>query len=236
MNLPSKRQFPDYYKVTKMPIALDTIETKLKDHEFPNLATLESYFKRMILNAKEYNQKGSLVYEDAERLRKALSNFMTKHNPAYKAIPGYTSVPTPLPGQLVGATSDKDADGEPDEEIEEQLAFNKRPTRPTISLDPSTPRSSATPALPDSRYAGVGFAGLNFQQAQEKIVEDMIREKEFQELVSCQSPPPPTYTNAVPEMNFLPLSPLLNFHQKRNTETIIKLSRGLSVLRLCNKV
>ena len=99
-----------------MPIALDTIEGKLKRHEFPNLTTLESYFKRMIQNAKEYNEKGSQVYDDAERIRKALSNFMTKTNPAYKLIPGYVAFPTPLPDQADGAASDEDVDGEPDRE------------------------------------------------------------------------------------------------------------------------
>ena len=80
-----------------MPIALSTIETKLKRSEFPTLTSLESYFKRMISNAKEYNERGSVIHDDAERLRKALSNYMTKTNPAYKT-PGFVCQPTPLPG------------------------------------------------------------------------------------------------------------------------------------------
>src|SRR3981189_535327 len=81
LTLPSKKELPDYYKVIKMPIAIDTIESKLTRREFPTLTTLESYFKRMVSNAKDYNQKGSEIYDDAERIRKALSNYMTKHNP-----------------------------------------------------------------------------------------------------------------------------------------------------------
>lgn len=60
------------------------------------MTALESDLKRMVQNAKEFNVTGSKVYEDAERIRKALSNFMPKHNPAYKDE-GYRAVPTPVP-------------------------------------------------------------------------------------------------------------------------------------------
>jgi hypothetical protein len=50
----------------------------------------------MVTNAKQFNVKGSSVYEDAERVRKTASNFMVKHNPAYKN-PNYVAVATPLP-------------------------------------------------------------------------------------------------------------------------------------------
>jgi hypothetical protein len=134
----------------------------------------------MIQNAKEYNEKGSQVYDDAERIRKALSNFMTKTNPAYKLIPGYVAFPTPLPGQVDGTASDEDADGEPDPEIEAATVIKKRGRPPK---NPQAQRSSATPALSERSYAGVSFEGLTFQQAQEKIVEDLIRQKESPEFV-----------------------------------------------------
>ena len=56
---------------------------------------LESDLKRLVQNAKEFNSTKSEVYEDAERIRKALSNFMPKHNPAY-LDPAYRAYPTPL--------------------------------------------------------------------------------------------------------------------------------------------
>ena len=61
------------------------------------METLESDLKRLVQNAKDFNSNKSEVYEDAERIRKALSNFMPKHNPAY-LDPGYRAYPTPLPG------------------------------------------------------------------------------------------------------------------------------------------
>src|SRR5271170_3006997 len=57
---------------------------------------LESDLKRLVQNAKEFNSTKSEVYEDAERIRKALSNFMPKHNPAY-LNPSYRAYPTPIP-------------------------------------------------------------------------------------------------------------------------------------------
>ncbi|CAG8972979.1 hypothetical protein HYALB_00008339 [Hymenoscyphus albidus] len=181
LTLPNHRQFPDYYKVIKMPIALDTIQEKLLRREFGNLTQLESYFKRMIANAKEYNQRGSEVYEDAERLRKALSNFMTKTNPAYKLIPGYAAVPTPLPGD--GQASDlEDAEGEPDSDAEAEATVQVKKSRSRPKAQPKskshTPRRTDTPAAADSRAAKSGFSKLTFQQAQEKILEDLIAEKE----------------------------------------------------------
>jgi hypothetical protein len=136
----------------------------------------------MISNAREFNEKGSRIYDDAERLRKALSNFMTKHNPAYKTH-GYTAVPTPIPGE-----EEEDAEGELDSEAEEEVEVEaespaKRRGRPPRGS--AVPRKSATPVLPE------GFSGLTFQQAQEKIVRDMIDYKEDPEfvntLLTCQN-------------------------------------------------
>lgn len=180
LTLPNKRQLPDYYQIIKMPIAFDTIEAKLNRREFPNLTSLESYFKRMIANAKEYNEKGSEIAEDAERFRKALSNFMVRHNPAYKT-PGYVAFPTPIPDTptpMEGPDSDMDAEGEPDNEVEPQSIAKKPKGRPK-SLPGQVRTSSNTPALSEPRYSGINFSGLTFQQAQEKLVDELINVKEF---------------------------------------------------------
>ena len=169
-----------------MPIALDTIEAKLVRREFPTMTTLESYFKRLIQNAKEYNEKGSEIYDDAERLRKALSNFMNKNNPGYKLSNGYKVEPVAIPTELDGAGSDVNAEGELDSDDEaeaEGLHGRRRPGRPLKNSQAHAQRLSMTPAVSESRYDGVSFSGLTFQQAQEKIVADMIRYKEDTESV-----------------------------------------------------
>ena len=159
-----------------MPIALNTIEAKLHRNEFPTLTSLEAYFKRMISNAKEFNERGSIIFEDAERLRKALSNYMTKSNPAYKT-PGFTCLPTPLPGdELEADTEDEeDAEGELDPEAD-VVPLPKKRGRPPKAFQAL--RTSPTPGVSDVHSNGAGYAGLNFQEAQEKILADMMIYKE----------------------------------------------------------
>jgi hypothetical protein len=164
-----------------MPIALDTIEAKLINRQFPTLTALEGDFKRMIANAKEYNEKGSVIYDDAERMRKALSNYMSKTNPIYKLIPGFSTVATPLLKEEEPSDKDEgdeDAEGELEAELEIE-APKKKPGRPKTTHT----RGSMTPAS-ESNYAGVDYSTLTFQQAQEKIMEEMISYQEDPKLAT----------------------------------------------------
>lgn len=96
LDLPDREEYPDYYQATAMPLSLNMIEDRLKRLEYENMERLESDLKRMVQNAKDYNHYKSPIFEDAERIRKALSNFMPKHNPAYLR-PDYRAYPTPIP-------------------------------------------------------------------------------------------------------------------------------------------
>ncbi|KAI5467456.1 hypothetical protein BGZ63DRAFT_27560 [Mariannaea sp. PMI_226] len=216
----------DYYKKTRMPISLETIEEKLDSNEFENLAQLESYVKRMIANAKDFYPRSSQTYDDAERIRKALSNYMTKNNPAYQTR-GYQAQPTPLPPDSedeeadeeadadVDGEADEDAEGEEDEtgergnsedvdaeseekedepediseeeEEEEEPASKKRsiilkrrgrPTRAAAAAKAQESLKTTPPARSDHQYEDVPYKGLNFQQAQEKLVEELLRHQE----------------------------------------------------------
>lgn len=186
-----------------MPVSLEIIEEKLNNGQFSNLAQLESDFKRMIANAKEFYPRSSVVFDDAERVRKALSNYMTKNNPAYQTR-GYQAVPTPLPPEdgeeaenEEEENADEDAEGEEAgngqeegkkvEEEEEHASRRRsiilkrtgsgRPSRNSGSHVDS-PRRSKASSRPDHDYANIPFKGLNFQQAQEKIVEELLRYKQ----------------------------------------------------------
>lgn len=160
----------------------------------------------MVTNAKEYFPRNSQMYEDAERVRKALSNYMVKNNPAYQKK-GYTAVPTPLPPdnpqdadgddneedaegeeeeeQADGEQSDVDGEGEPEdneEDIEEVVIPKRRgPGRPPKNPILHAKKMAAKAAKQekaDSQYENVPYKGLNFQQAQEKLVEELIRKRE----------------------------------------------------------
>ena len=71
----------------------------------------ESDLKRMVFNAKAFNEKTSELHRDAEKIRKMVTHHMKerKLNPAY-ADPTYASFPTPLPGE----------EGEDEDEAEEE--------------------------------------------------------------------------------------------------------------------
>jgi hypothetical protein len=83
--------------------------------------------------------------------------------------------------------SDEDAPGEPDPEATPapiKRARGRPPKNPPLTLKLGGQRSSAPPtSLTDSQYANVAFQGLTFQQAQEKIVADLILQKEDEEYV-----------------------------------------------------
>lgn len=93
-----------------MPISINEIERNLHQGKYHNMTVLESDLKRMVQNAKDYNTSGSQIFEDAERIRKALSNFMPKHNPAY-LDPDYRAVPTPIPEHLIQRLRDSSISG-----------------------------------------------------------------------------------------------------------------------------
>lgn len=256
--LPSRSKNAQYYKKIRLPLSLEIIECKLKDRQYPTLSSLESDFKRLVSNAKETSERNSTIFCDAERLRKAVSNLMVKHNPAYKAG-NYQAVPTPLPptpepeeeGDDEEPNSDADedpdaqaadedddelssqgdadsaededeneegeeegeevevegeeeeeeggeeeAEGQEDEEEgeeqedgdddDDQSQLRRRRGSSWRKADVGSSRDSTTPTHKsnsragkgDHRYEDVPFKGLSFQQAQEKIVEELIRKKE----------------------------------------------------------
>jgi hypothetical protein len=93
----------------------------------------------MVQNAKDYNHVKSPIYEDAERIRKALSNFMPKHNPAYLR-PDYRAAPTPIPQDIVEAHREASAASEgaaPSEKV--KLVFSTR-RRSELRSTPAAPK------------------------------------------------------------------------------------------------
>lgn len=166
--LPDKRELPEYYQTIKLPIAIDTVESKLRRHAYPTLTTVESDFKRMVANAKLFNDDKSIVFADAERVRKLLSNWMKAHNPAYQD-PDYSAFPTPLPGED-GANSA--ASPTPAAAVADT---GERPKKPTITLSRGRKQSiPPEPVAPEAATDAVDFAGKTFQQAQEQIIQELI--------------------------------------------------------------
>lgn len=65
MQLPSKRELPDYYDVIKKPVDLKKIKARIREHRYRTLDDLEDDFMLLCINAQTYNVEGSLIYEDS---------------------------------------------------------------------------------------------------------------------------------------------------------------------------
>jgi hypothetical protein len=156
------------------------LQNKLNNGEYSNLAQVESDCKRLVNNAKAYNDKKSVIYEDAERIRKTASNWMVKHNPAYRDG-SYVATATPVPGED-NSTPSKPPPRTPatprTAHTPATLDTVDRPRRAAAIAASATPapsklRQSASVA-PGEDDGGPDFAGKTFQQAQEQIVREII--------------------------------------------------------------
>jgi hypothetical protein len=137
----------------------------------------------LVNNAKAYNDKNSVIYQDAERLRKTASNWMVKHNPAYRDG-NYVAAATPIPGE------DNSTPSKPPSRVTATprtahahtpatIDTVERPRRAAAIAASATPapsklRQSASAALEDDDDNSADYAGKTFQQAQEQIVREII--------------------------------------------------------------
>ncbi|KAL2058243.1 hypothetical protein ABVK25_001861 [Lepraria finkii] len=187
LSLPDRKKIPEYYERIGLPMALDVIEGKLKAHEYPSMTSLEGDLRRMIRNAKSFNEKRSQIFSDSEKVRKVLSKFMEEHNPAYRSS-DYTAYTTPVPPewqekiQEQKVAQEQNAQIKDDREEEEEEKPTGRRTRLVTHVGSSSAannrRASSTPAVQDAEGAYESFEGNTFQQAQEKMITEMINYKD----------------------------------------------------------
>uniref|UniRef100_A0A8C4NVN0 Protein polybromo-1 n=1 Tax=Dicentrarchus labrax TaxID=13489 RepID=A0A8C4NVN0_DICLA len=71
---PSKKDYPDYYKVILEPMDLKTIEHNIRNERYTTEEALMDEMKLMFRNARHYNEEGSQVYNDADILEKILKD------------------------------------------------------------------------------------------------------------------------------------------------------------------
>lgn len=68
MDLPSRKDYPDYYQLIPIPVATNTIRKQLKASKIKNFAKFKELVYQIYTNAKFYNEEGSFVYECAVKL------------------------------------------------------------------------------------------------------------------------------------------------------------------------
>merc|ERR1712060_337356 len=72
MNLPSKQEYPDYYKVIEKPIDIQIIQDRLNAEYYDNLSDFLRQFTLLCSNARQYNEPGSEIFTDANKIENIL--------------------------------------------------------------------------------------------------------------------------------------------------------------------
>ncbi|KAJ5803999.1 uncharacterized protein N7518_000302 [Penicillium psychrosexuale] len=112
MKPPPRSYYPDYYMIIQNPIAVDTIQKKVKRADYQSLREFRNDIHLLCQNARTYNEDGSVLFQDANdietkclvELRRLtedhpeLANFEDQYNGE-----GFSGADTPLnagtPGQ-----------------------------------------------------------------------------------------------------------------------------------------
>ncbi|XP_051986162.1 polybromo 1, like isoform X1 [Xyrauchen texanus] len=72
LQLPSRREYPDYFQQIKNPISLQQIKDKMKSGVYDGVDPIEADLMLIFENAKRYNMANSTVYKRAQRLQQIL--------------------------------------------------------------------------------------------------------------------------------------------------------------------
>ena len=76
--LPAAADYPDYYEIIKNPIDLKKIAKKI--YTYKSLKQMEADLTLMTDNAKRYNDPKSIIYKDANKMKKKIKEFCSQLN------------------------------------------------------------------------------------------------------------------------------------------------------------
>ncbi|KAK3715437.1 transcriptional regulator [Vermiconidia calcicola] len=72
LDLPPKQYYPDYYELIKEPICMKQIETKINKKQYQSLRQFRQDIGLLCNNCRQYNEDGSVLYNDANLIENAL--------------------------------------------------------------------------------------------------------------------------------------------------------------------
>lgn len=99
MEKPSKRIYPDYYKIITEPMDVITIVNNIKNDKYASEEDFLKDFRLMFRNCRKYNEEGSLIYEDALLLEKLLAECVN-NNTVDRKTPIKIASHSPPPNQI----------------------------------------------------------------------------------------------------------------------------------------
>ncbi|KAJ7109887.1 Bromodomain-containing protein [Mycena epipterygia] len=88
IDLPSKKQWPQYYELIKHPECLDAILKRVRHKEYGSSTEFADDVELVFSNAMEFNQDGTQIWEDALNLRDTFRQLMSDLPPPF-AVPRY---------------------------------------------------------------------------------------------------------------------------------------------------
>ncbi|XP_076870389.1 polybromo 1, like isoform X5 [Brachyhypopomus gauderio] len=72
LQLPSRREYPDYYQQIKHPISLQQIRDNMRNGDYEGVEQMEADLTTMFENAKRYNVPNSAIYKRAQKLQQLI--------------------------------------------------------------------------------------------------------------------------------------------------------------------
>lgn len=100
------QEYPDYYQLIERPIALSTLRKRINAGGYKTVTEFQDDFKLMFNNARQYNQEGSWVYNDAEEMERV---FDATYNRVMTGS-GLPDAPGGLPGMSDSALTPMEED------------------------------------------------------------------------------------------------------------------------------
>ncbi|CAG4978753.1 unnamed protein product [Colias eurytheme] len=84
MEKPSKKLYPEYYNVIDRPIDMLMIEANIKNDRYLSIDEMVSDFRLMFSNCRQFNEEGSMIYEDANLLERVLNEKLKELHSSYE--------------------------------------------------------------------------------------------------------------------------------------------------------
>ncbi|KAJ5908520.1 hypothetical protein N7495_001202 [Penicillium taxi] len=100
MKPPPRSQYPDYYQFITNPIAVETIEKKIRRDDYQGLKEFRDDIHLLCQNARTYNEDGSILFQDANDIEnKCVTELrhLTEDHPQFANFEGQlTGADTPM--------------------------------------------------------------------------------------------------------------------------------------------
>lgn len=72
--LPGRDELPDYYEIIRRPVDINKMEARIDSDKYKDMDGLEKDFMLLCKNTQQYNEDGSLIYEDSIVLQSVFTN------------------------------------------------------------------------------------------------------------------------------------------------------------------